>query len=236
MIEDFFVIIFRFKDRLPYKITTIFLTLLIFIPHILLFIEAYYLDVKNFNGWNTMNLLPTANVSPFIFIMVFFTLFLPKSFKQHMYLLIAMLSLGMIVAGLGEAITYASWERNYFFITVSWFTHFTTAFLGIYLLLSEKIELTIKNCIKASAIIYSTVLFMIIHNAIFDTSFFGLAFNGHHNIYYIIFIPNPYLSAFVYVVGLTGVLIAGYWFLKLMQKIDQKIISMRDKNKSSINN
>jgi hypothetical protein len=66
---------------------------------------------------------------------------------------------------------------------------------------------------------------MIILNVIFDTSFFGLAFNGDHNIYTYLVIPNPYLSAFVYILGLTCVLISGYWFLKLVIKIDEKLTS-----------
>ncbi|MGI6377926.1 MAG: hypothetical protein ACOX0I_02530 [Bacilli bacterium] len=188
-------------------------------------IEVYNIDRKESAPiwWNLKNMLPTANISPFMFIMVFIVLFLPKAIKKHFYLLMSMLSFGMIVAGIIECIIYSSKPNYYYlFCSINWINHFTMAFFGIYLLLTKRIELTVRNCIKASMIIYATVAIMMILNIIFGTSFFGLAFNGEHHIYRHIIIPNPYLSALVYVIGLTCFLIIGYWFLKFIKRIDEK--------------
>ena len=80
-------IIFRFKDKLPYKSTTVFLTLLIFILQIVLSIEAYDIDIKHKPDnpiWRHFKYaLPTANISSFMFFMVFIVLFLPKIIKNH---------------------------------------------------------------------------------------------------------------------------------------------------------
>ncbi|HQC54785.1 MAG TPA: hypothetical protein PKX91_03565 [Clostridia bacterium] len=185
-------------------------------------VEVYY---RFGIGWNFIYSLPTANVSPFMFTIVFVVLFLPKSIKNYFYLLMSLLSLGMIIAGIGGAIWYIGWEDYHLAISVEWFTHFMMALFGIYLVLSKNVDFTLKNSLKSSIIIYCVVALMIILNVIFDTSFFGLAFNGDHNIYTYLVIPNPYLSAFVYILGLTCVLISGYWFLKLVIKIDEKLTS-----------
>ncbi|MGI6377927.1 MAG: hypothetical protein ACOX0I_02535 [Bacilli bacterium] len=211
-------IIFKFKDRLPYKIITVVLTFLIFVPYVFSLINFYRKD----SWWNFNNVLPTSNISSLMFTMVFVVLFLPKIIKKHFYLLMTMLSFTMIVAGIGSPIWYMFFDRYYPFFSIEWITHFTMAFFGIYLLLTKRIEITVKNCLKALMIIYMIVAIMIVLNIIFGTSFFGLAFNGEHHIYRHIIIPNPYLSALVYITGVTFFLVTGYFFLKFIKKIDEK--------------
>jgi hypothetical protein len=217
-------IIFRFKDKLTYKVTTILMTLLIFIPQVATLIRTYSMDISCIDPtWeNLMAVLPTANISPFMFSMVFVVLFLPKTIQKHFYLLMALLSFAMIVAGIGSPVRWAFFNYYHQFILIEWVTHLTMALFGIYLLLTKRIELTVRNCLKASIIIYAIVAIMIVLNIIFGTAFFGLAFNGEHNFYNQIFITDPYLSAFVYIIGLTFFLVTGYFFLKLIKRIDEK--------------
>ncbi|MGI6377925.1 MAG: hypothetical protein ACOX0I_02525 [Bacilli bacterium] len=226
-------IIFRFKDKLPYKVTTILMTLLIFIPYVFSLIN-YYCNYDGVTGWHFKYTLPTANISPFMFFMVFVVLFLPKIIQKHFYLLMALFSFVMVVAGIGSPVYYAFFYHYYYsFISIEWITHLTMAFFGIYLLLTKKIEVTVKNCVKASMIIYVTVAIMMILNIILGTAFFGLAFNGKHNIYTLIVISNPYLSALVYVIGLTCFLIIGYWFLKFIKRIDEKRTVVMDEKQTT---
>lgn len=216
-------IVFKYKDKLPYKLTVVTFTLIIFIPHIFFILAFYYR--YGIDNWNVQNLFPVANINPFMFVMAFVVLFLPKPIKNVFYLLTALLSFATILAGISGCFIYFKLIPTYEFqISIEWLSHLTMGLLGIYLILSKRVEFTVKNTLIASISIFGVALMMVVLNLIFDTSFFGLAFNGTHNIYNLIFIESPYLSALVYFVGLAGALFLGYWFLKLVIRIDKKLV------------
>ena len=51
-----------------------------------------------FYEWNFQNTLPVANVSPFMFTLVGIIHFLPSRIKKRLYLLISLLSVGVVYA------------------------------------------------------------------------------------------------------------------------------------------
>jgi hypothetical protein len=71
--------------------------------------------------WNFLNTLPTANVSPFMFCLTPFILIVPKRVRKYLFTLVALLSFGMLMAGLGGALGFVA--RDYKF---HW--HITTHF------------------------------------------------------------------------------------------------------------
>lgn len=198
---------------------------LVYIPYVSLCIFVYKNDTDP-NRWNFFNTLPTANVSPFMFSITPLLLILPKKIKEYLYLLIAMLSVGMFLSTLiscaGNAI------RNYkfhFHFTLDYLSHFALSAFGIFLIRTKQVKLNLKNCIISSSIIIGVATVMLVLNLIFDTSFFGLSLNGKHNIYNIVLVNNSYLSALLYYLGLTSVLFFGFISCKIFAKDRFKIAS-----------
>jgi hypothetical protein len=178
-------------------------------------IVVYKTDT-DLNRWNFLNTLPVANVSPFMFSIMPILLILPKRIKEHIYLLISMLTVGMflstVLGCVGNAI------RNYkfhFHFALDYLSHFSLSAFGIFLIRSKQIKPSIKKCIISGSVIFGVATIMLILNVIFDKAFFGLSLNGKHNIYNIVLVNNSYLSALIYYIGLACVLLVGVAVCKL---------------------
>ena len=94
------------------KILNIIFPIIIF----MCYIHSVYSIYKSvgFNDWNFQNTLPTANVSPFMFTLVFLNLLFPHQFKKYIYTLVSYLSFGMVVAGLITMIYNYIRDYNYY--------------------------------------------------------------------------------------------------------------------------
>ena len=182
---------------------------LVYIPYVCTCIIVYKTDT-DLNRWNFLNTLPVANVSPFMFSIMPILLILPKKIREHVYLLISLLTVGMFFSAVFGCIGNAI--RNYkfhFHFALDYLSHFSLAAFGIFLIRSKQVKLNGKNCIISGSIIFSVATIMLILNVIFDKAFFGLSLNGKHNIYNMVLVSNSYLSALIYYVGLACVLLLG---------------------------
>ena len=192
-----------------YKLFNCLFTAFTFIPYLALCI-VIYLDV-GFYDWNFQNVLPTANVSPFMFFTAAFVLILPNKIKNHLFFLISLLSVGMLLSPLFACIYNAAINYKFHFhFTLDYIAHISISLFGIYLIKSKQVKVSIKNAFISASIIFSAASFMMILNVIFDKSFFGLSLNGKHNIYNNVLVDNSYLSALIYFLGLFTVLFFGY--------------------------
>ena len=208
-------LIFLFK-RIGYKayVNVILISVTVLCYGALVFL--IYRDV-GFSDWNFKNALPTANVSPFMFASLVVYLFLPKVLKEKWGLLIALLSFGMLCAlVLGCASRAVIHYKFHLTFLLDYFSHFALSLLGVYLVSSGQVEVKKKDCLLSGSLIVIVALIMLIVNLFAGTAFFGLALNENYNIYNMVLLPNPYLSALVYFVGLCGVLFLGYFYLKLV--------------------
>ena len=190
----------------------------IFLPYLYVVI-AMYLDV-GFHDWNFQNTLPTANVSPFTFCLTLLTLVMPKKAKECVYTLIALLSLGVFVAGLLTCVSNAA--RDYAFhwtITLDSVAHVLLSLFGVYLVKSGQVRLEPRKCLFSGLLIVGVAVVMLALNLIFHTAFFGLSLYGEHNIYNMVLVENGYLSAGVYFVGLCAVLTVGYFYQKGLKSL-----------------
>lgn len=97
-------------------------------------------------------------------------------------------------------------------------SHLALSLFGIYLVRSKQITLDKKDCLIGGSIIVGVALIMLLVNSIFTTSFFGLTFNANFNIYNMVLVNNAYISALIYLIGLSMVLILGYLFQKIINK------------------
>lgn len=205
------------------KITNLFFIIITYICYISLAL-IIYLDV-GFYDWNFQNVLPTANVSPFMFFILPIYFILPKTPKKYYLLLISLLSVGMFLSPFINCIYFHSISYTFHpHFLLDYIAHLSLFLWGIYIIKSQQVELNIKNTLISSSIIISVALTMMIINVIFDTSFFGLSLYGKHNIYNQVIVSNSYLSALIYFAGLIVVLLLGFSLQLLVNKINKKSI------------
>jgi hypothetical protein len=198
---------------------------LVNIAFVLLVYSAYlfvsltvYFDV-GFSDWNFQNTLPTANVSPFMFTLAPLSLLLPRKPRRCVFLLISMLSFGMLLAGaLGCVYNAVIGYKFHFHFFMDYTAHILLSLFGVYLVRSEQVDLTPVAALISGSVIFGSALLMLILNLIFDTSFFGLSLSGKHNIYNVVLTDNSYISALLYFIGLSGVLVLGYFACIFIKK------------------
>jgi hypothetical protein len=145
---------------------------------------------------------------------------MPKAIRKYLLTLVALLSFGMAVAGLGGALGFML--RNYKFhwhTTMDCLAHILISLWGVYIVKSGQVELTPKKAIRSGAIIVSVAFIMFVLNLIYHKAFFGLSLYGEHNIYNVRLFENGVVSAIAYFLGLCLVLSTGYFY--------QKIINLR---------
>ena len=93
------------------KIVNQVFVILIFLCY--LYTVIYMYNDVGISDWNFLNTLPTANVSPFMFCLVIVFWILPKKVRPSLFTLISLLSLGMLVAGLGGCFVYIARDYNF---------------------------------------------------------------------------------------------------------------------------
>ena len=181
-----------------------------------------YLSV-GFYDWNFQNTLPVANVSPFMFTLVGVIWLFPIKARRRLYLLISLLSVGMILSSVLGCIYNASINyRFHLHFLADYIAHAVLSLWGVYLIKSRQIKLSFGNALVSGGIIVSVALAMLGLNLAFDTAFFGLSLNGKHNIYNTVLTENSYVSAALYFIGLVGVLTLGYLYSRTFAKRESR--------------
>ena len=173
--------------------------------------------------WNFTNTLPTANVSPFMYLTAGVVLFLPKKVRNVFLTLISLLAFGLFVAGLLNCV--GNIARNYAFhatIAVDSVIHAVLSLFGVYLVKSGQVEWNKKNAAKSGLIIMGVAFLMLVLNLFFHTAFFGLSLEGKHNIYNVVLCESGAVNAILYFSGLLAVLIAGYFYQKWLTRKEKK--------------
>jgi hypothetical protein len=176
-----------------------------------------YSDV-GFDDWNFRNVLPTANVSPFMFSITPIALLLPEKARKHLLLLFSLLSVGMLLSAAVNCIyNTVIGYRFHFHFALDYISHVALSLWGVYAVRCGRVKLLPKSCFISGGLILGVAIVMLILNVIFDTSFFGLSLNGKHNIYNVVITDVSLLSVLIYFVGLVGVLFMGFYYNKLLE-------------------
>ena len=221
LIAIYVTLIFFLKDFKNVMITNIVFVSLIVTCYLLVVIIAYIQNGPN--DWNFLNTLPTANVSPFMFATLPIFFLLPKRIRKYHALLISLLSVGMFLSPtIGCIHNFAIGYKFHGQFVLNYVSHFALSLWGIYLIHSRQTELNIKNALISGSIIVTVAIIMMIINVIADTTFFGLSLNGKHSIYNQRIVENSFVSALLYFLGLIVVLIAGFFYQKLILFLKSK--------------
>ena len=217
LLAFYICVIFNMKRMKNTKLFNAIFSSITFVCYLFVVIRVYF--SVGFNDWNFQNTLPVANVSPFMFTLVGIIHLFPIKIKRHLYLLISLLSVGMLCSSIFGCIYNASINYRFHWHFLSdYFAHIMLSLWGVYLVKTNQVELNKKNVLISSSIIIGVALIMLILNVIFDTAFFGLSLFGKHNIYNMVLTDNSYLSAILYFFGLSFVLAIGYIYSYFLSK------------------
>ena len=207
-----------FIDKLkPIKTVNLIFPLSIFALYLALVLTVYF-DV-GFNDWNFQNTLLVANVSPFMFTIMPIVILMPKKINKYFYLLISLLSVGMLFSTVFGCLYNAI--INYAFhphFLLDYLAHILLSLWGVYFVKTNQVDISFKNSIISSLIIILVAVIMLLINLIFDTAFFGLSLTGKHNIYNVVLTSSSIVSAIIYFIGLISVLVLGYLYQKFIIK------------------
>ena len=182
----------------------------------------YTLQVLFLSGYNSIyfhGVIATANISPFMFSIMPIIYFSRGKLRKHLFILISLLSVGMLLSPTLNALTYA--VKGYpftFYAAWDYIAHLLLSLWGIYIVRSRQVKINVRDAILSALIIIGVAIFMLLMNLIHGTSFFGLALDGNHNIYHNVIVDNSYISALIYFTGLIAVLIAGFFYSKLFYR------------------
>lgn len=184
-----------------------------------LFAIVYWLVKVGPNDWNFKNVLPIANVSPFMFIIVILVMFLPTKSREYFNTLISLLSFAMLIASLINLLFNALRNYNFYFVfLLDSINHVLFSLYGIYLYKTNQTFKDLKNNLISGSLIVVVAICMLIINVIFDTSFFGLSLLGKHNIYNVVISENSIVSVLVYFIGLIIALFVGFVYQRIISK------------------
>lgn len=210
-------IIINMKYMKNTKLFNFIFSTVVFVCYLCVVIRVYC--SVGFDDWNFQNTLPVANVSPFMFTLVGILYLFPVKMRKHLYLLISLLSVGMLFSSILGCIYNASIHYKFHLHFLSdYVAHVMLSLWGVYFIKSGQVKLEKKNSLISASIILGVALVMMVLNVIFDTAFFGLSLNGKHSIYNNVLTDNSYLSAVLYFVGLLCILFLGYAYSYVLSK------------------
>ena len=197
-----------FRERLNHPIVN---PLLISACAVFMFSWTYAMYEHNGlkNGFMTFD-----NISPYICTIIPLTPLMNKTVKSFANSAIAFLGFGMFVA------MFVSPEVEYIFryhqdaklihVTEA-ACHLIMGVYGFYLILSNKVKLTIKNYFKSLAFIYTSIGFALFLNYFFHRSYFGMDMYGNHSIYFIDIFDSFEATLIAYLLGVLVTITVGFF-------------------------
>lgn len=214
----FYVIcLFAMQFFKNYKVTNSIFVISIFLLYIAELLYVYF--TVGSKDWNFMNILPIANMSPFMFALTPLYFILPKKIKPYYLSIVSLLSIGMALSPIISCIYYIRVEYSFFpQFLLGYLAHLLLSLWGVYVVKTKQCHTDFSKTAKSASIVFWIVAIMMIINFIFDTSFFGLSLKGKHNIYGMVLVSSSYVSAIIYIAGLCAVMILSYIYNKLLCK------------------
>ena len=166
------------------------------------------------------------NISPYICTIIPLTAIMNKRARDFVRPTIAFLGFGMFLA------MFISPEFEYLFnyhqstklIHVSEAAcHLVMGLYGFYLILSDKVKVTMANLAKALTFIYISIGFVIFLNFVFHRSYFGMNMYGDHSIYFLRIFDTFETTLIAYLLGVFAVMILGFLIGLLLEKISRPV-------------
>ena len=164
-------------------------------------------------GWLEDGFMTLENISPFICTVILIAPFLQEKIRDYAYSAIAFLGFGMFLAlYISPAADYfSSMRQNTTFMYIAEAScHLAMALYGFYLILVDRVKLTLKNFLKAVTFVYSAVGFGVFLNWCFHLSNFGMDMYGNYSIYFIDIFGSFAATFIAYLVGILATITLGF--------------------------
>ena len=175
-----------------------------------------------YRGSISTGFLTLENISPYICTVIAFTPFMSRWLKDYANCAIAFLGFGMFLA------MFISPEVEYLFNysleakpihATEGFCHLAMGLYGFFLILSDRVQLNLKNYAKAVAFMYVTIGVGVFLNWTFHHSNFGMNMYGKYSIYFLDIFNSFEATLAAYVVGVLGTITLGYLTGNLLDRL-----------------
>lgn len=164
-------------------------------------------------GWLEDGFMTLENISPYICTVILLTPFMNEGVRGYACCAIAFLGFGMFLAMLvsPEAAYLLDFRQEAGFIHVSEAAcHLIMALYGFYLILSDRVALTLENLGKSLVFVYASICFGCFLNACFHLSNFGMDMYGNYSIYFLDIFGSFAATFAAYILGILAVVALGF--------------------------
>jgi len=154
------------------------------------------------------------NISPYICTVISVTPLMNKHVKDFARCCVAFLGLAMFIAMYVNpgASLLMNYHQNAKFIHVAEAAcHLAMGVYGFYLVLSDRVRVTVKSYLKALAFMFISIGFVLFLNFIFHRSHFGMNMYGNYSIYFLDIFDTFELTLLVYLLGVFAAITVGFF-------------------------
>lgn len=198
------------------------------IVNTILFI-GYYLN--DFVRKGMVESLTFDQISPFTFTMLSASFLLNDKVKQYFFSSVAFLSIGMLVAMIvsPQQAFLGSFRLDASMLYVlDTLEHLNCSLFGIFLVASGQVKLNADSLKKAFIWIYSVIALVLVMNFTFHLNYFNMGPYGKYSIYMFNLFDSYWLTLFVYLLGVSLVLMLGYGFNYVILKLTEEIETLNN--------
>ena len=163
--------------------------------------------------WLEEGFMTLQNISPFICTVILVAPFMHKRIRDFAYCAIAFLGFGMFLAMYISpcAEYFSSLRQNTPFVYICEAAcHLLMALYGFYLILVERVELSLRSFWRAVLFLYCAVGFGVFLNWCFHLSNFGMDMYGNYSIYFLDIFGSFTATFIAYLAGIFATVILGY--------------------------
>ncbi len=178
------------------------------------------------HGWLEGGFQTLGNISPMIFTVTMLIPFMSDKVKDYAFSAIAFLWVGMFIA------LFVSPEHSYLFnyrteasvlYTGEALCHMLASLFGIYLILTDQVQTNLRALGKAAVFMYSVIGFGVFLNFFFHKANFQMDPYGGASIYFFDLFGSFEATFVAYLLGVMVVLIMGWQFGMLLEKLCVKV-------------
>ena len=195
----------------------------LFVGSAALLILAWNYAMYEHNGLKN-GLIIMENISPYICTVIAVTPLLNQKVKDYAYSAIAFLGFGMFLAMfISPEFEYLfNYEQEAELVHVSEAAcHVLMGIYGFYLILSDRVTLTLRSFAKAAIFMYASIGFGVFLNLILHRSFFGMNMYGRYSIYFLDIFGSFEITLIAYLVGVLGTLALGFLVGSLLDRLSR---------------
>ena len=208
-----------FRERLKHPIINYML-----VASCAFFLFCWTYSMYEHRGGQMQGFMTFDNISPYICTVIPLTVFMNRRTRDFAYSAIAFLAFGMFVAMfISPEVEYLSnYHQDSLFLHVSEaLCHLVMGVYGFYLILADKVSLTLKSYGKALVFIYASIGFGIFLNYFFHQSNFGMNMHGGYSIYFMDIFNTFWATLAAYLVGVLLTVTVGFLIAIFIDRISR---------------